>query len=142
MEFLQALIERVNGLPYGLALLSIALATFVSEDLTCIAAALIATRGQLSPFETLGAAGLGIWVGDLGLYGLGALLGRSLVRRAPLSWFIDEEHLERARDWFAHRGANVLWLARFVPGTRFATYVAAGTLHASFARFAWVTFIA
>ena len=81
-------------------------------------------------------------MGDLGLYGLGALLGRSLVRRAPHSWFIDEEHLERARDWFAHRGANVLWLARFVPGTRFATYVAAGTLHASFARFAWVTLIA
>ncbi len=142
MEFLQALIERVDGLPYGLALLAIALATFVSEDLTCIAAALIATRGQLSPFETLAAAGLGIWVGDLGLYGLGALLGRPLVRRAPLSWFLDEEHLDRARDWFAHRGASVLWLARFVPGTRFATYVAAGTLHAPFARFAWVSMLA
>ncbi len=142
MEFLEALIERVDGLPPALALLAIALATFVSEDLTAIAAALIAAGGSLHPVATLGAAGLGIWIGDLGLYGLGALAGRPLVRRAPIAWFIDAKRLDRARDWFEHRGTGVLWLARFVPGTRLVTYVAAGTLHAPFARFAWITFLA
>ncbi len=140
MEFLEALTHRVEGLPLPLALLAIALATFVSEDLACIAAALIAARGHLHPIATLGAAGLGIWIGDLGLFALGALVGRPLARRAPISWFLDEEHLDRARAWFTHRGTAVLWIARLIPGTRFATYVAAGTLHAPFVRFALVTF--
>jgi membrane protein DedA with SNARE-associated domain len=142
VELLQALTQRIEGLPLPLALLAIALATFVSEDLACIAAALIAARGELHPLATLSAAGLGIWVGDLGLYGLGALIGRPLVRRAPISWFVDEEHLDRSRAWFEHRGTTVLWIARLIPGTRLATYVAAGTLHAPFLRFAWITFLA
>ena len=142
VEFLQALTQQLEGLSLPLAMLAIALATFVSEDLACIAAALIAARGELPLVATLSAAGLGIWIGDLGLYGLGALLGRPLVRRAPLRWMVDEEQLDRARDWFAHRGSSVLWLARLIPGTRLATYLAAGTLRASFSRFAWVTFLA
>ncbi|HTF89274.1 MAG TPA: VTT domain-containing protein [Planctomycetota bacterium] len=142
MEFLQALTQRIEGLPLPLALVMIALATFVSEDLACIAAALIAARGELSPLATLSAAGLGIWAGDLGVYALGAAVGRPLARRRPVSWFVDEAHLDRAREWFAHRGTAVLWIARLIPGTRLATYLAAGTLHAPFLRFAWVTFIA
>lgn len=142
MELLEALLSRVEGLPTIVALVAIAVATFASEDLACIGAALIATRGELPVVGALAAAGLGIWIGDLGLYGLGAWLGRPLVRRAPMSWFVDEEHLDRAREWFLHRGDRVLWIARFVPGTRLPTYVAAGTLRVSFARFAWVTLVA
>jgi len=142
VEILEALTQQIAGLPLPLAMLAIALATFVSEDLACIAAALLAARGELPLSAALSAAGLGIWIGDLGLYGLGALLGRPLVRRAPLRWLVDEEQLDRARDWFEHKGSAVLWLARLIPGTRLATYLAAGTLRAPFWRFTWVTFLA
>jgi membrane protein DedA with SNARE-associated domain len=77
VELLQALTQQVAGLPLPLAMLAIALATFVSEDLACIAAALIAARGEMPLFAALSAAGLGIWIGDMGLYALGALLGRA-----------------------------------------------------------------
>lgn len=142
MELLEALIRQVEGLPPLFALAAIALATLASEDLACIGAALLAARGELDPVAALSAAGFGIWVGDLGLYGLGAWIGRPLARRRPMSWFVDEEHLDRAAEWFQHRGARVLWIARFVPGTRLATYVAAGTLRVPFARFAWLTLAA
>lgn len=142
MEFLEALSQRIEGLPLPLAMAVIALATFVSEDLACIGAALLAAAGRLPAFPAIFAAGFGIWVGDLLLYALGAAVGRPLVRRAPLRYFLDEEHLDLARDWFAHRGTAVLWIARLVPGTRLATYVAAGTLHAPFWRFAWITLLA
>lgn len=142
MEFLEDLSQRIEGLPLPLAMAVIALATFVSEDLACIGAALLAAAGRLPAFPAIFAAGFGIWAGDLLLYALGAAIGRPLVRRAPLRYFLDEEHLDLAREWFAHRGTAVLWIARLVPGTRLATYVAAGTLHAPFWRFAWITLLA
>ncbi len=38
------------------------------------------------------------------------------------------EAVERGSAWFARRGSGALLLARFVPGSRLPTYVAAGVL--------------
>jgi len=118
----------VAGFALFITLLLIALATFVSEDLTCIGTGLLIARGSLPWTAGVGACLVGLVVGDLLLYAGGRVLGRPVSRVAPLRWLIRREELERACRWFTRRGAALLLAGRFVPGTRLPTYVAAGVV--------------
>lgn len=129
------------GIPaaQGIALLALmfllALATLVSEDLACIVAGILVAQGRLGFWPATIACLLGIVLGDVLLYAAGRFLGRPWLSRAPLKWFVKEAAIERSRAWFAKRGLAITFLSRFTPGTRLATYVAAGLLHAPFWRF-------
>lgn len=142
MEWIEGVVERIVSMPLWAAWLAIVAATFVSEDLTCVAAGLAASTGRIPAVHAIGAAALGIWLGDLGLYLLGRFLGRTALTRAPLRWFVSEEDVLSSRAWFVERGARVLLLTRFVPGTRLPTYVAAGILDVGFWRFSAYTLAA
>ena len=115
------------GFALILTLFLLALATLASEDLACIAAGLLVARGSLSLVAASTACGLGIFFGDLALYFAGRF-GRRGFHRAPLRWIVNPKDLERSQHWFARRGALVILLSRFLPGTRLPTYVAAGVL--------------
>ncbi len=122
---------------------AIALATFVSEDLTCLAVGLLAASGDLS--LTLGLLGcfVGIVVGDLGLWLLGRIGGRRLLRWPWLARRLPADRLERAADWLDRRGGLAVLAARFLPGTRLPLYVGAGLLGRRPGRFAlWVVLAA
>src|SRR5690349_19145494 len=108
-------------------LIAIALATFVSEDLTCIAAGALIATGQLGLLPGILACAIGIYFGDLLLYFAGRLAGRPIVRR-----LVSPNRLDRASKWMAERGAAVVLLSRFTPGLRLPTYVAAGLLRTRF----------
>lgn len=124
----------------GPALLAIcvllALATFVSEDLACIAAGLLVANDRLDMVSASFACFIGIFVGDMLLYLAGRTFGRPALARRPLSWFVKEASVERASRWFERRGIAVIFLSRFTPGLRLPTYVAAGVLRTRFATFA------
>ena len=126
---------RAIGLALVVALALIAFATLVSEDLTCIAAGLLVARGSLGFSEAVAACAVGIFFGDLMLYGLGRL-GRPWLGRAPLKWLVTPADVARSSRWFLRRGALVILISRFVPGMRLPTYVAAGLLRT---RFWWFT---
>ncbi|NNF27071.1 MAG: alpha/beta fold hydrolase, partial [Gemmatimonadetes bacterium] len=131
-----------SGFALVVTLALIAAATFVSEDLTCIGTGLLVARGSLPWFPGMLACLIGIWVGDLLLYGAGRFIGRPVVRVAPLRWLIDAETLERACDWFTERtGPLVLW-GRFLPGTRLPSYVAAGVVRVPVAGFGFWALVA
>jgi hypothetical protein len=49
------------------------------------------------------------------------------------------ESIRRSERWFSQQGAWLLWSSRFVPGTRLPTYLAAGFLRLSFAKFLLIT---
>lgn len=142
MELVEALVAEIVDLPLWAAWVAIIVATFVSEDLTCVAAGLAAATGRISAFDAIGAAGLGIWLGDLGLYVAGKWIGKPALRRAPFKWFIHDEDVQHSADWFARRGSIVILLGRFVPGTRLPTYFAAGLLEIGFWRFSFWALIA
>ncbi len=109
-------------------LVALALATLISEDLACIAAGLLVARGAFGlPAASL-ACFLGILGGDLLLFLAGRYGGRAAIARPPLSWWIRPEQIERGEAWFRERGGRVLFAARFLPGSRLPTYVAAGLL--------------
>ncbi len=111
-------------------------ATLVSEDLACVSGGVLAARNLVSyPLAVMGCL-LGIWLGDLGLYGLGRWGRAGLLDRAPVRWFISRERVERGRRLFERHGGKLVFTSRFFPGSRLPIYVAAGAVRYPFLPFA------
>jgi membrane protein DedA with SNARE-associated domain len=123
----------------GLAVL-IFLATFVLEDAALVGAGLLVATGQLGWPAALAAAFLGIWAGDIGLYGFARVAGRNFFERLSLRRFFPG--LEQSERWFAAHGNAILVSSRIIPGARLPTYLAAGFLHLPFNQFLTVTGLA
>lgn len=119
-----------------MALVLLALATFLSEDLACVAGGLLVISGELAFVPVALACTVGIFVGDALLMVTGRILGRAALRRWPLQSWARPEDVERVENWFRQRGAVTLFFSRFVPGSRLPTYVLAGI-----ARVPWLTFV-
>lgn len=128
--------SRVQGSSLYLLMFIIVLATLISEDLTCIGSGLLAARGIIGFWPATLACLIGIFLGDLGLYLAGRLMGRSAIRRAPLKWVITESDLKKSAKWFDVRGPAIIFITRFLPGSRLPTYFTAGVIRASFWMFA------
>lgn len=127
-----ASLPELSGFPRVLTLTLIAGSTLISEDLSCIGAGLLVAAGRLAYVPAMLASLIGIFVGDVLLFLFGRVLGRPLLARPPFRWFVSASRLEKSSVWFRERGPAVILASRFLPGTRFTTYVAAGVLRTSF----------
>ena len=116
--------------------------TFVSEDVTCITAAQIARAGHISLSGAVLACLLGIFLGDVGLWLVGRLLGQRVLRSRFISQRISASELERFGGWFDRNSAAAILGSRFIPGARMPMYLAAGLLGQSRVRFFVWTFVA
>jgi len=123
---------KAEGITLFVLMLIIIFSTFISEDLTCIGAGLLAARGIIGLWPATVACFIGIFIGDVGLYLLGRLMGRTALKRAPLRWFLTESDLEQSADWFKVKGPAIIIASRFVPGSRLPTYFSAGVIGAGF----------
>jgi len=130
------LIQRAVGAPLWLTLPLIVLATFVSEDMTCISVGLLAARGDMRLSTAMLGCFIGLWVGDVMLYWAGRILGRPFLKRAPIRWLMSEADVDRCSAWLEKRGAAAVFIGRFLPGSRLPTYFAAGLLKTNFPKFA------
>jgi membrane protein DedA with SNARE-associated domain len=79
---------------------------------------------------------VGIVGGDILLMLAGRWFGTAGLRSPFGRRLVTEEALARSANWLQRRGAIVVVSSRFLPGTRLATYVAAGALGMSVCRFA------
>jgi len=129
-------LPKLSGLPWLLVLAFVAVATFTSEDLTCVGAGLLVASGRLGFMSATAACLVGIVVGDLNAFLAGRVFGRAVLARAPMKWIVTETQVQRASAWFRERGPVVILTSRFLPGTRVATFIAAGVLHTPFVTFA------
>ena len=125
-----------------LPFLAIALATFASEDLTCIATGLLIQRGQIGVTEGILACTSGIFVGDLGLWAVGRLFGSAVLVWPWTARRLQHHSLRDARVWLDRHAAGAIVGSRFLPGTRFALYVMSGVLRMPVAVFSLWAFIA
>ena len=135
--------ERLSGVRTGpmegrelwTAGVALAIGTLISEDLTCIAAGLLVAQKVLRFWAATLACLVGIVVGDILLL----LAGRGLRRMAwESSWvrlFVRPEAILHGEHWIERKGPIVALISRFTPGTRLATYLAAGLLGVSIFRF-------
>ena len=128
---LGASLPALAGAPLGTGV-ALALATLVSEDLTCVAAGVLVAQGRISFAAAAAFCLAGIFVGDLLLVGAGRWLGAPALARAPLAWLAPPHVVARGTRWFARRGVAVVLFSRFVPGSRLPLFLAAGALRAPF----------
>jgi membrane protein DedA with SNARE-associated domain/pimeloyl-ACP methyl ester carboxylesterase len=123
----------------GLTLLAfsslIAISTFGSEDLTCIGTGIIATQGIIPLWVGIFSCTIGIFVGDILLYFAGRIIGYKSLYKAPLCWLISKDSVENQKIWFQKKGPFLIFISRFIPGTRLPTYFAAGLLKLSLSQF-------
>ncbi|MBU0678670.1 MAG: VTT domain-containing protein [Verrucomicrobia bacterium] len=126
------LVNQQSPMSTSLLMVILALATFVSEDLTCVAAGLLVARGVVTFMPAASACFLGILVGDALLYLAGRALGPAVLARAPFRWWISKDSLISSEAWFNKRGPIVVIVSRFVPGSRLPVFVAAGVLRMPF----------
>ena len=133
---------HAHGVTLWLLLILIVFATFVSEDATCIGVGLLIAQGRVGWLEGFGAVFVGIYFGDLILYGVGHALGMTVVKWIPFRWFLNERDLRRGADFFGKKGLFAIFLTRFLPGSRLPTYLAIGIMRAGFWKFASFFFVA
>lgn len=113
----------------------LALTTLLLEDLAIAAGVALATQGVISWELSITAVGLGIALGDLGLYamGLGARRVTWLQRR-----YVGDKSAWARRQIERRLGTAVL-LARVIPGLRLVTYTTSGFVRVPLLPFtAWV----
>lgn len=116
----------------------IILGTFVLEDAATVLAAMHAQSGGIAIPVALCSLYAGIVLGDLGLYGLGAL-------SAKIPWLarlVTQRRMRQGRDWLDGRVFQVVFVSRFIPGARLPTYTACGFLGADWRRFALAAVVA
>jgi membrane protein DedA with SNARE-associated domain len=114
----------------------LALATLASEDLTCIAAGLLAGAGAMSRFDAVAACFVGIFAGDMLIFAAGRFLGAPALARAPMRWIVPAKAAANLSRAFARNRAAIVFASRFTPGSRSATSFAAGALRQDPAAFA------
>lgn len=130
-----------NSLPETQAALALSIffASFVYEDGATLLAATLSASGRLDPRIGLLTAFLGIWIGDIGLYGLGSVFGRRTTRSRWLQKYLRPESMAKAESWFSKHGSLALVMSRAIPGSRLPLYVAAGALRLPIRLFARIT---
>ena len=125
-----------------LTFFAIALGTFASEDLTCVATGLLIQRGQIGVTQGILACTLGIFVGDVGLWAVGRLFGAAALAWPWAARRFQQHTLRDVRAWLDRHAAGAIVGSRFLPGTRFALYVMSGVLRVPIAVFSLWALIA
>lgn len=77
----------------------------------------------------------GIVLGDLLLFAVGRVIGRRVLAWPLIGRLVPAGALQQSSDWIQHRGAMVVLLSRFTPGTRVPTCLVAGALRTDSKRF-------
>ncbi|MBB3881310.1 DedA family protein [Acetobacter oeni] len=125
--------------------LAILLGTFILEDGATALTAIAVGSGLVSMVVALPALYVGIIVGDAGLYGLGRLaaLWPAARRWAPAATRRDGTPAPPAGGWWTGPALfRVVFICRFIPGTRLPIYTASGFFGAGFRVFILATAIA
>jgi membrane protein DedA with SNARE-associated domain len=130
VEFVDYLNQSV-GDPIVIAT-AIGLFTLVLEDAATMAGAIAASLGMAPVSMVLTALYVGILAGDIGLYGAGRLAGSYAWAQKFSAQFASTE----AGHWADDNAVALLFGARFAPGLRLPTYVAAGMMRVPFRKFA------
>jgi membrane protein DedA with SNARE-associated domain/pimeloyl-ACP methyl ester carboxylesterase len=128
-------IDTVSGWAIFIIISLLILSTLISEDLACIAGGLLVASGMIGFHHALLGCFMGILTADVLIYWMGRWIGTPILYWVPFKWFISEKDIMKAKEMFEYRGAEIIFITRFLPGTRLPTYLAAGILKTKFTTF-------
>ena len=115
---------------------SLAFATLLSEDLTSAAAGAMVAEGRLGFAAAVLGCFSGIVTGDLLIFAMGRAIGRRALEWPVIRDRVPPGAFEASSEWMNRRGATVVLLSRFTPGTRLVTCLVAGALRTNPLQFA------
>lgn len=118
-----------------LTVLALFFATFVHEDFAIIGGSYLVSKDHFPLLLVLAATFSGVLVGDLGIYGIGALCARSARLRA----WAERRFPDGRPAWLGRNLALTVIGCRFVPIALFPTFASCGLLGVPFRRFALLT---
>ena len=116
---------------YGLVLLILLACGFgipIPEDITLIAAGILAYYKAANVWGMVLVGLIGVLLGDSTMFFLGRKYGLSLARHKFISKILSEERLLLVSDVLANRGNKILFGARFMPGLRSPLFFTAGAV--------------
>ncbi len=134
-EFDAASMRSIGGTTLLIVVLLLALFTLVSEDIACIAGGIIVATGVLPFWFAVFGCFIGIIIANIGVYLIGRKAGSPILDKKPVKWIINPGDLKKAQNMFEMRGMEIIFVTRFIPGTRLPAYLAAGILKTSFLQF-------
>ena len=119
-----------------LTFISLMFGTLVSEDLACITAGLLIQRGEIGASSAIAACALGIFAGDVGLWGIGRVFGRAALEWSWIAQRLESGRVHEVRSWLDRHAGRTIIASRFLPGSRLPLYVIAGLVRLPGAVFA------
>ncbi|MCX2564136.1 DedA family protein [Acetobacter thailandicus] len=119
-------------------ILIVILATFILEDAATVITAIQVNLHTLGAGEALIALYIGIVTGDIGLYGMGYLAARW----PPARRWVETPDRAMQKKWLTNNLFRVVFVSRFIPGTRLPLYTACGFFNAGLKVFTLATFFA
>lgn len=128
-------VEPLKGLAMMSILILLILSAIIHEDITCISAGLLVASGIVELHVAILACFIGILTADTITYWIGRQFGRQILTSIPFKWIIKKKDIEWAQNMFEMKGAGIIFVTRFIPGTRLATYFTAGMLKTNFIKF-------
>jgi len=106
------------------------------EDLTLVGAGALAEQRILWLPDVIAVGFAGVVAADWIVYFFGRRYGAGIVTHPRLARLFGADRLEAVRDVVLRRGAQAVFLARFMFGLRLVTFLSAGTFGVSAPRFA------
>lgn len=117
--------------PYVLVFLILLACGFgvpIPEDITLIAAGILAYYQAADVWGMIAVGLIGVMAGDGAMFWLGRRYGIAFVRKTFLARTLTEERLTKVQDILQTRGNKILFAARFMPGLRAPLFFSAGAL--------------
>jgi membrane protein DedA with SNARE-associated domain len=106
------------------------------EDLTLLAAGVLAHQHVLQLRDVIVVGFAGVVCADWIIYLVGRRYGREIVRLPMLARLVGADRIDAVRSTVERHGARAVFAARFVLGFRIATFFAAGAFHVPAYKFA------
>ena len=107
----------------------------IGEEVVNIPAGIFVGRGDLAITSTYIAAYVGVLGGDYLWFSICRTLGKKILHRRWFKKLAHPRKLLQVKHQFDRRGAGVLVIARFIPGTRSPALTVAGILHMPWKKF-------
>ena len=99
----------------------------IPEDVTLVGGGLLVRSGSVAMWQVLAVGIAAVCLADWILYLAGRRYGAGVVRHPTIARVVRRERVETVEALVRRRGAWAVFLARFIFGTRIATFLSAGT---------------